>query len=281
MSEHEVWIDRETLSLRWRQFRQELRRQKRWWLRRHTPYQAVFILATCRSGSNLLLDYLRKLPGVAGHSEVLCPLLPIGPTCGRLSPRQAIRHIRLSLQTQPAPIRGCKLMLHQLANCGVTLADLDRAFPDAKYLVLYRESLAEQFVSQKLAEATQQWLLLPGQQQQQARVVIEPAELHSYCDGIRAAYGEVLSHPGLSARSAVLSYEALTSDPADCLRQSICPLLNLPASDLRTQLRKQNTLGLVESVANYPQVAALLASPLCRQRYEWPSRQVAGRQAAA
>jgi LPS sulfotransferase NodH len=275
------WIDREKLSLRWRQFRQELRRQKHWWLRPHTPYQAVFILATCRSGSNLLLDYLCKLPGVAGHSEVLCPLLSIGPTRRRLPPQQAIRHIRLSLQTQPAPIRGCKLMLHQLANCRVTLADLDRAFPDVKYLVLYRESLAEQFVSQKLAEATQQWLLLPGEQQQQARVVIEPAALRSYCEGIRATYRDVLTHPGLFERSAILSYEALASDPGACLRQPICPLLGLPANELQTQLRKQNTRGLRESVANYSQIAALLASPLCRQHYEWPGRQVASRRAAA
>jgi len=277
------WIDRAKLSLRWRQFRQELRRQKHWWLRSHSSYQPVFILATCRSGSNLLLDYLRKLPGVSGHSEVLCPLLPIGPTRARLHSRQAIEHIRRCLQTNRTPIRGCKLMLHQLANCQVTLTDLDQAFPGAKYIVLYRESLAEQFVSQKLAEATQQWLLKPGEHQKQSRIVIEPAALRGYCDAMRAAYCELLNHPGLAERSAIVSYEELTADPMSCLRQSICPLLGLPAIELatQTQLRKQNTQGFAERVANYQQVAALLASPLCRQHYQWPGQETVRRRIAA
>jgi LPS sulfotransferase NodH len=274
------WIDKKTLRLRWQQFRQELRRQKHWWLRPHSSYQPFFILATCRSGSNLLLDYVRQLPGVAGHTEVLCPLLAIGPTRAKLRPRQAISHIRLSLQTKRLPIRGCKLMLHQLANCQVNMADLDLAFPQARYLILYRESLAEQFVSQKLAEATQQWLLKPGEQQKHPRVVVQPGDLRWYCDSMRAAYGKVLRHPGLAERSAILSYEELTSDPAECLRNRVCPLLGLPLAEIKTQLRKQNTKGFDERIANYAEVKELLEGPQCRQRYEWPEHG-AGRSAAA
>jgi LPS sulfotransferase NodH len=264
------WLDRKKLGLRWQQYRQELRRQKHWWLRPHSSYQPFFILATCRSGSNLLLDYLRQLPGVAGHSEVLCPLLAIGPTRAHLPVRQAVRHIRLSLQTKRLPIRGCKLMLHQLANCQVKMEHLDDAFPSARYLVLYRQSLAEQFVSLRLAETTQQWFLKPGEQQKQPRIVIQPAELRWYCDWIRAGYQNVLGHPGLAERSAILSYEELTTDPVRCLRDSICPLLELPETQIQTQLRKQNTKGFAERVANYADVKDLLDGPQCQQRYAWP-----------
>ena len=274
------WINKKTLRLRFQQFRQELRRQKHWWLRPHPPYQPFFILATCRSGSNLLLDYLRQIPGVAGHTEVLCPLLHIGPTRAKLPPEQAIRHIRLSLQTKRLPIRGCKLMLHQLANCQVTMQHLGEAFPTAKYLILYRESLAEQFVSQKLAEATQQWLLKPGEQQKQPRIVVRPGDLQWYCDSMRSAYGNVLRHPGLSERSAILSYEELTTDPGGCLREAICPLLGLPATQIQTQLRKQNTKGFDERIANYAEVKELLEGPQCRQHYAWAARSPA-RNAAA
>lgn len=275
-----AWLDRKKLSLRWQQFRQELRRQKHWWLRPHPDYQPFFILATCRSGSNLLLDYVRQLPGVAGHTEVLCPLLAIGPTRAKLRPAQAIRHIRLSLQTKRLPIRGCKLMLHQLANCQLTVADLERAFPRAKYLVLYRESLAEQFVSQKLAEATQQWLLKPGEQQKQPRIVIQPGDLQWYCDSIRAAYQNVLRHEGLAERSVILSYEKLTTDPQACLREAVCPLLGLPPSPIQTQLRKQNTQGFDERVENYAEVKELLEGTQCQQQYAWPARS-SSRSAAA
>ena len=272
--------DKKTLRLRWQQFRQELRRQKHWWLRPHPDYQPFFILATCRSGSNLLLDYLRQFPGIAGHTEVLCPLLAIGPTRAKLRPVQAIRHIRLSLQTKRLPIRGCKLMLHQLANCQVTMPDLDRAFPRAKYLILYRESLAEQFVSQKLAETTQQWLLKPGEQQKQPRIVIQPGDLQWYCNSMRSAYGNVLQHPGLAERSAILSYEELTTNPAACLREAVCPLLGLPPAPIQTQLRKQNTKGFDERVVNYAEVKELLEGPQCWQHYAWPARS-ANRHAAA
>ena len=274
------WLDRKKLGLRWRQFRQELRRQKHWWLRPHSPYQAMFVLATCRSGSNLLLDYLRQLPGVAGHSEVLCPLLNIGPTRGHLKPAQAISHIRLSLQTKRLPIRGCKLMLHQLANCQVTMERLDEAFPSAKYFILYRQSLAEQFVSQKLAEATQQWLLKPGEQQKQPRIVVQPSELESYCNWVRSIYRNVLGHPGLARRSILLSYEELTTDPERCVSEAICPLLGVPAMSIQTKIQKQNTKGFAERIANYAEVKELLEGPQCQQHYAWPA-EPARRSAAA
>ena len=46
-----------------------------------------------------------------------------------LSPAKAIRHIRFCLQGERAAIRGCKLMLHQLSNCDLSLDDLNREFP--------------------------------------------------------------------------------------------------------------------------------------------------------
>lgn len=280
LSAGRLWPDRATRSLRWQQFRQEIKRQKYWWLRKHTPYQLVFVLATPRSGSNLLLDYLRQLPGVTSHTEVLCPLGPHGPTRPRLRPQQAIRHIRYSLQTLLSPIRGCKLMLHQLANCGVTLPLLENAFPTARYILIYRESLAEQYVSQELAQATQQWLLAPGEQQRQAQVVIDPASLRAYCDGIRAQYRAAVEHYGLAEKAVLVSYEELTADPESSLNNLICPLLGLPATKAAARTCKQNTQHFSQRVANYSKVAALLNSPLCQQHYAWPAQSAANRRAA-
>jgi LPS sulfotransferase NodH len=274
------WLEPKRLRLRWQQFRQELRRQKSWWLRPHTPYQPLLVLATPRSGSNLLLDFLRQLPGITSHTEVLCPHGPNYPPRRQLGRQQAIRHIRRSLQTLQSPIRGCKLMLHQLANCGVTLTDLDRALPTAKYIVIYRQSLAEQFVSQELAQATQQWLLAPGEQQRQAQVTIDPVSLRRFCEHTQAAYRAALAHPGLMERAVLLSYEELTANPRSCLNERICPLLGLPASDATARTRKQNMQHFSERVGNYAAVAELLRSPFCQQRHVWPGRRATGRQAA-
>jgi LPS sulfotransferase NodH len=263
-------FDQAKWSLEWRRLKHQYSLLKKWWLRPHTAYQPVFVVATCRSGSNLLVSYLNQLQNVAMHGEVLCPLVPTGPRQHRIPAAKALRHIRYSLQARPASIRGCKLMLYQLADCSLTLDVLDSAFPGSKYVVLYRQSLADQFVSQKLALATRQWVLMTGQERKQATVTIDAVELRNYCDATRRAYRDVIATPWLRERAVLLSYEDLTADPAAQLAERICPFLGVRAVAPQSTLRKQNTLPVAERVANYDEVEALLASPLCRQHYVWP-----------
>jgi LPS sulfotransferase NodH len=274
------WVDPSKFSLAWRQLNVQLRLQKKWWLRRHQPFQPLFVIATCRSGSNLLLSYLNQQQEVKVLGEVLCHLVPIGPRQACLPPQQAMRHIRLNLQGEKKPIRGCKLMLYQLANCQLGLNDLHAAYPDAKYIILYRESLAEQYVSHQLAIATRQFLLRPGEERRQTELVIKPTALREYCDSIRRGYCEVLNHRWLEGRSVLLSYEELIDDPQHWLREQICPLLGTPFIAPETKLCKQNTKSLAQLVTNYRDIAALLEGPLCRQHHSWPWQR-AGRKHAA
>jgi LPS sulfotransferase NodH len=264
-------IDLSGLTLEWRRLKLQAALFRKWWLRRHVPYQPLFVIASYRSGSNLLLSYLAQQPGMAMLSEVLSPHLPIGPHSKRLSPADAINHIRFCLQGERAAIRGCKLMLDQLADCGLTLEQLHAAFPAAKYMVLYRQSLAQQFVSLKAAHATNQYQLRDGQSPKQAEVVIDPAELRRYCDATRRAYSDALQHPWLADRAILLSYEELTADPAGWLENHICPLLGVEYKSVQTPLRKQSTQALADQVANYREVSTLLQSPLCRQVHHLPA----------
>jgi LPS sulfotransferase NodH len=250
-----------------------------WWLRKHTPYEAVFIITTPRTGSNLLVNFLERLPGTQCLAEVLNWGLNIGPKRSA-STQQAIDHIRRSLQTLKSPVRGCKLFLGHLAHYRLTLDHLEEAFPGAKYIVLYRESLAEQYVSYELARRTNQWILLDGQQMKQYPLTIDPAALRAYSDEMRRGYHEVLAHPLIADRGTVISYEELTDDSEACMRDHICLLLGVPPAKPESALRKQNPQPLAGRVANYAQVAALIASPLCRQRYELPWRSSFRRKAA-
>jgi hypothetical protein len=273
-----VWLS--NLRLQAQQRTHQLGLAARWWLGRQTSHRPVFALATHRSGSNLLLDYASRLAGLQCLSEVLCTTLPYG-----ISPRQsradfALRHIRRSLHTLRAPIRACKLMLDQLADCWLTLDALHAAFPDALYFILYRQSLAEQFLSRESAKVTDQWFLVDGQQRKQARVRIDPVRLRTYCDKIRHEYREIFDCAWLPQRSVLLSYEELTADPEQCFSQQICPLLGVPPVPLTTTLCKQNTLPLEQRVSNYREVSALLASPLCQQYYSWHERPQSKRKAA-
>lgn len=240
-----------------------------YWLAPHRPYTPLFVLATYRSGSNLLLDYLRNLPGVQCYTEVLSPRLPIGLRRIDQSPKLALKHLHYSLQALSSPVRGCKLMLDQLAACRLTAADLSRAFPAARFIVLYRESLPEQLLSVRSARETRQWVVHQGHAPQQVRVSIDPLELRWFCDEIRALYSSLLAEQSLLGSAILLSYEELVGDPAGVFARRICPLLGLPAAALHTTLVKQNPRPLVERIINYADIAALLDSPWCRQSYGW------------
>jgi len=239
----------------------QLRLLQHWMLGPHQPFRAVFVVTNPRSGSNLLIDYLGQLPGVQSLSEVLNWGLEIGPRkC--LHFQRAVRHIQLSMQTLQTPLRGCKLFLRELENYRLGVDDLEKAFPAAYYIVLYRQNLAEQYVSQKAAEMTKQWILLPGQERKRASVTVNPDVFERHCHETRRGYEEVLAHPAVRERGVLLSYDQLATDPSRCLRDVICPLLAVPASQPRTNLCKQSVEPLAERVANYTEVAALLNSPL-------------------
>lgn len=256
------------IALEIRRMRHRMGLTRRWWTRPHEAYQPLFVIATCRSGSNLLLSHLRQQPGVKMRGELLYPGVPDGIPREKVPPAKAIRHIRYSLHAERGPIRGCKLMLYQLAHCRLDMESLQRAFPTAKFVVLYRQDIGSQFVSQKLAETTQQFLLYPGQEAKVTRITVCPRELLAYAEHMRASYREVLAHPFLRGRSVLLSYEELVDDPKYWLQAEIGQLLGIAAKDSQATIRKQNSLPLAETVANYAQVAEVLAN--CRQSHSWP-----------
>jgi LPS sulfotransferase NodH len=249
--------------LEWRKQLYQLRLLYHWHAKPHLPYRAVFVVTCPRSGSNLLIDYLQQLPGVQSLSEVLNWGMNIGPPkC--LHFKRAIRHIRLSMQTLKTPLRGCKIFLRELANYRITIDDLERAFPAANYIVLYRENLADQYVSQKAAELTKQWVLVPGMERKRATIAVDPTHFQQHCAQMRSGYETVLAHPAVRERGVVVTYNELTRDPSWCLREVICPLLNVPDAPPRSLLCKQNLEPLSERVTNYAEVEGLFQSPIAR-----------------
>jgi LPS sulfotransferase NodH len=262
------WRERITrINLELRRMGHRLRLFRRWWLEPHRPYTPLFVLASFRCGSNLLVDYLNQLPGVACRGEVLCPSLPIGPRQSGLHPLAASRHIKFSLQGLKTPVRGCKLMLDQLDACRLTIHAIDAAFPGAKYVVLYRQSLADQFVSFKTALTTRQWVRRAGQPPKHTAVTVDQAELRAYCDRMQGAYRELLGQAWLEPRTVLLSYEELIAQPSYWLGQQIGPLLGVSGVQPVTRLWKQGIQPLQQRIENYRDVAALLESRLCRQHY--------------
>jgi LPS sulfotransferase NodH len=254
------------------------RRWYDWLARRHHPFRAVFVIATPRSGSNLLVDYLSWLPGVGCLSEVLNWGLPIGPK-KFLHTQQAVKHVQQSLQTLRTTHRACKLFLHELEHYRLGIDDLEQGFHDVRYLVLYRENLAEQYVSREIARQTGQWSLLPGQHRKNAAVVVDSAALTRYCQEMRRTYANIADHQAIAQRGAIVSYEQLVSNPARCLREVVCPLLGVPYSEPKSNFCIQRIGSLASRVTNYANAEIALKDPLCQ--FQLPKNQAGHRSANA
>jgi len=259
------------MKFRLRRWRHRSKLAARWWLWPHREHRPFFVLATYRSGSNLLIDYLRHIPDVECYGEVLLINAPIGLSAHEYSPTRARHHLRYTLQSLAAPVRGCKLMLDQLEHCQLNVKDLRASFQDAVFLILYRESLLDQYVSLRLAETTGQWRTSHRASEDQLQIMVDPTHLVNFCRETRQRYEAIMRHSWLRDRSVLFSYEQLVADPRRLFVEQICPLLSLPPHEPKTQLQKQNTVPLARRIENFDDLATLVASDELRQRHTWPA----------
>lgn len=276
-----TWSPRQLLRRRswlWRRRRDFYRLRSRtklyyeYWRHHATPITPLLVIGTARVGSYLLTSYLHSLPDVAMRGEVLNPDAPQGLKANRRHRAAALRHIRVNIRAQSAPVGGVKILLGQLAGHGLTVADLCSVMPGTRFLVIYRRALADQFVSMLIARKTGSWNLTDAERRRYVSVHVDPGEFALYCAGIRKVYRELLSHRCVTDRALVLSYEALAQDADNLFRRQVCPFLGVPYRQVRTGFVKQNPSPLSEKVQNYDEVADLLTGPEAEQDYALEDR---------
>jgi LPS sulfotransferase NodH len=254
--------------------RRRLRTWRRYCVPRSAAIQPIFLLTSGRVGSNLLASYLGSIAAVSVRGEVLNPDAPEGIRERFVTRAATLRHLRRSLYgLRPRPgieriVSVAKLHLPQLERRGIGVDDLRGAFPDARYIVLFRRSLGAAYVSRLVARKTGQWLLLDDAARIEARVRVEPEDLRRYCQRMRAAYGAVAAVPWANGQAAVVSYEDLVGDPQGMFTRVLFPLLGLAPSPVRTTLRKQNVRPLSEIVENHAEVAHLLDGAAARHSFD-------------
>lgn len=223
----------------------------------------VFVLATGRSGSHLLVDYLDSLPGVAFRREILNQAIPIGIPYRRGKPAVE-RHITRAITSLRASVPGAKILLDQMRWAKVTVHDLRRLFPGVRFLLLYRESLAEQYVSFRVAQETSRWVSEPGTAPFTGQVHIDPDAMARFFAEIRSLYADVTRHEWMRRRTFALSYEELVGDPQGLFASALCPFLGVPFAPVRTRRTKQVGKLIDSVISNYAEVKPLLNSTVAR-----------------
>ncbi len=253
-------------GLRWRQFRHRAGLWVRTCCKRDGGYLPFIVLSAGRDGSNLMVDYLNSVAGVHVQGEVLNDALPYGVP-KNCSATAALQHIRRSLLDGRDAFRGLKVHFGQLRSRNMTVENLQRGVPHAKYIILYRRNMAEQFVSLRRAATTGQWLLKDPAARKDATVRVEREPLLAFYERHRQCYGALMQCPWLRDKAVIVSYEELVADPNAVFRESVCPLLGLPVVTVHTDMVKQNPHGLRDTVENYDEVADLLTGAQARHEY--------------
>jgi LPS sulfotransferase NodH len=218
------------------------------------PSTVVLILSYGRTGSHLLRSYLNSLPGVGLNNEVLNVASTEGVRMRWITKRAVLRHLRVSVATSGPAVGGCKLIVQQLRDFSIQFDDIRRLFPEAKWLVSYRESLADQFVSQLVAMKTGVWLQKKSRQNGSPPIQFDVAQFKHFCAQTRAELHVLASYEWLARRALAVKYEALCKDPNGIFREAICPFIGIPPAPVSTDLVKQNTRPWEQTIENAAQV---------------------------
>ena len=226
----------------------------------------IFVVATRRSGSNLLISYLNSIPDVSFQNEVLNADMYYGLRKRFLSKKAILNHIVYSLNDCPSRICGIKTLYVQLESHGITVEDLKRTFPSCRFVILYRKSLLDQFISLKIAQETHHFLWsdkfrLPNS------IHIDPRELRHYCKKIKDFYRKIFLYEWLENQSVIISYEELIKNTQKVFNEKVFPILNLVPCVVTSAMRKQNTKNPSEIVSNYEELKPLIENRITKHEY--------------
>ncbi|ASV74969.1 hypothetical protein THTE_2367 [Thermogutta terrifontis] len=205
-----------------------------------------------------MADLLRSHPDISVAGEILNPYNPEGIRLHFRRKTAVIKHIKRSLLAQPGKCRGAQTHLLHFRMHSIPLSYLVEQLPDFRYILLYRRSLAEQYVSWKLAKQTGKWVGTTQTAVHTTKCRVDREEFIEWCTAVKSRYMEAVNCPELWRNSVSLSYEALAANPQLALEESIFPFLGVRPVRVNSRLRKQNPRTLAECVENFADVADLL-----------------------
>ncbi len=225
----------------------------------------VFVIAAPRTGSYLLLDYLDSHPEISSLGEIINPDIVRGIRTKFISKPEVIFHIKTSLNTSKQVNGVIKLISDQMQVHKLTVDDIKMAFPDAKFIILYRESLLRQYISYMASKETGTWKLdkdknIEKWNRSSFTFKLDPAELKEFCYSVKQFYLDILEKDWIKKESLVLSYEELIGSSKSEIGKKLFSFLNLPPVEVETNLKKMNERTIEEIVTNYNEVKESLES---------------------
>ncbi len=230
-----------------------------------------FVLQNPRTGSTFFLNCLNSYPNISFLADVLSPYSYFGIRRFFISKKALLDHVRRCLHYLEHPVCGVKIGFSHLKMHRMTLKDLSAEFPQAKWIVLYRKNILDQYISHQIALRTQRWFQSPGDPYpalEDVRIDLSPQSVLEYRNRILRDYQSVLKNPEICSRSVWVSYEDIVVDSQKLFDEVIFPFMGLDRKNIGTRLMKQNIWQYPEIIANYEEVGDFIEKTDFTLHYE-------------
>lgn len=175
------------------------------------------VLSSARSGSNLMVDYLKQHWRVTCHREIINANFEVyGNVTHKCRVRKRLHilsfFVKLPLCGRlPRQFVGAKVLIDQFAINAISASDVARDLGVPKVIALYRTDMLEAFVSRKIAMRTERWYSREAPNAD--AVEVDWNEFMEFCNNERRLWSDCLGALREKCEVLYVEYEALIQDP--------------------------------------------------------------------
>jgi hypothetical protein len=236
--------------------------------------KGIIVLGFARTGSSLLLSYLDNLLEHSNnYGEVINPeIYPVLKKISKL-PFSFKKYLALfKIQNALREEGLVKLLINHLERFEITPNDLHTHFPLAKFIIIYRSSLIDCYISWLRAKKTGEWFTIKDAVNAKGiNLSIKKDEFINFCQKVKKSYIDY-NLSALLEHSLVIEYEKLAYFPQEIFQTEICPFLNIDYQPVISHLKKQITEPLSNLITNFEEITQLIDSKNIRLEFDRHSK---------
>lgn len=256
-------------------------------------YRRFLVVGVARTGSTLLLSLLNAQPRVIAFGEVfrgdgrigwdMPPFLTRqGASVTQLHAERPIEFLETEVfRRWPREVSavGFKLFYyHARTGRHAAVWDYLKDQPDLAVIHIKRLNVLEQYLSLRVAHATDVWSSATGAAPAAEPIVLAPEACLRHFEEVRAQEDacDAFFH---SHAMHSLTYEDLVADQASALA-GVAAHLDVELTPVKPSIRRQRTQPLTEAIANYAELRSYFAGSRWEEFFRQPDTLLAGREAA-
>jgi len=259
----------------------------------HRNYQRFVIVGVARTGSTLLLNLLNAHPAVIAFGELFRGDGAIGWDIPPFLTERSFR-FRQMADTQPLEFLenavfcrwpreiaavGFKLFYyHARSGPQAMVWDHLRDEPGLAIIHIKRHNILEQYISLRVAHATNVWSTAKQPDGTAAPMSLSPEDCLRHFEEVRAQE-EACDAFFQGSRILTLAYEDLVADRASALR-TVGAHLALSLESAKPRIVRQRTQPLSSAIANYDELREFFAGSAWESFFRQPDTLVLGQRAA-